>query len=485
MSRFAGNIWSILLGLALGLLIAAIAISDQSLWIDEANSAVKASQADWSRFVEKLLQDHGSDSQMPLYMAWLWAWEKLFGHSELALRWANAPWFLLACLAILIGLPERRWINLLLMGVNPFVWYYLNEARPYTMQYGGAVLLALGIVQLTRVASSDSSKLLGIWLLSCGAVLTGGASLLGMPFVGIALLVGLFAAYKNRINGCGYYLPLVSAVVIIAGLSFYYFLRLLGGSGATLNTSGTALNLIFCAYELFGFAGIGPGRVDLRSDAISALLHFKWPLCLATLLLIPGMAITLLRERQRPTLNQLTIWAMYVGIPLIFILLVGVFRDFRVLGRHLTPLLPCLLLALGSCNLKSHLARIGMVSVIGVWLCSALMLRFEPRHAKDDYRGAAAVALRALAEGETVLWAANSEAAEYYKVPLSTTPQKDHALYFAAWEWAPASPRSLVPEVVILSKPDLYDSKGLVREAVAREGRTAIKSLQAFQIWKK
>ena len=51
-----------------------LAVSSQSLWIDEANSAVKAIVPTWSEFVAKMSVERGSDLQMPGYMILLWIW---------------------------------------------------------------------------------------------------------------------------------------------------------------------------------------------------------------------------------------------------------------------------------------------------------------------------------------------------------------------------------------------------------------------------
>ena len=81
-----------LLLLVLGaLVIGALALTNQSLWIDEGNSAAKALQPSLARWWTTLVAEKGSDLQMPFYMFYLWAWCKAFGTSEIALRSANVP----------------------------------------------------------------------------------------------------------------------------------------------------------------------------------------------------------------------------------------------------------------------------------------------------------------------------------------------------------------------------------------------------------
>ena len=86
----------IIIAFLLSLLVGLIAINRDSFWIDEAFSAHYAVQPTVASWWHYLSGDVGSDTQMPLYMFYLWVWEKFSGSSEWALRAANIPWFLLA-----------------------------------------------------------------------------------------------------------------------------------------------------------------------------------------------------------------------------------------------------------------------------------------------------------------------------------------------------------------------------------------------------
>jgi hypothetical protein len=87
----------------------------------------------------------GSDLQMPLYMLWIWACEKVFGSGEIALRAVNLFWILPGLIALWLALARQPRLQLAVFLVticNPFVWYYLNETRPYAMQIGASLFLA-------------------------------------------------------------------------------------------------------------------------------------------------------------------------------------------------------------------------------------------------------------------------------------------------------------------------------------------------------
>src|SRR5690242_17894545 len=90
------SLW-ILLGLSL--LVSFFAINNQSLWIDEALTAVKAKEPTLAGWCQAMAGEKASDLQMPLYMLYVWVCEKVFGSSEWALRSANIPWFMLGLAA--------------------------------------------------------------------------------------------------------------------------------------------------------------------------------------------------------------------------------------------------------------------------------------------------------------------------------------------------------------------------------------------------
>jgi hypothetical protein len=95
----------------------ALSVSSQSFWIDEANSALKATAPSWGAFQEYMQKDRGSDLQMPLYMASLWAWEKVAGRSEFALRALNMLFALLALFAISSLVASRQIRHFLILGM--------------------------------------------------------------------------------------------------------------------------------------------------------------------------------------------------------------------------------------------------------------------------------------------------------------------------------------------------------------------------------
>ena len=183
----------------LGCAVACVAISSQSFWIDEAETALKAIQPTLGAWWQALYIEHNSNLQLPLYMLYAWGWARLFGVSELALHAANIPWFFLGLFAIAHSLrrqPGLRNAALLVYCLHPFVWYYLDEARPYLMQLSGALLVAGSLfTALDEPDQAHSSS--WWWLFAAGLTILCGAGVLGHPKV-----VGVRVGEQER-HGAG------------------------------------------------------------------------------------------------------------------------------------------------------------------------------------------------------------------------------------------------------------------------------------------
>src|SRR5208337_237914 len=88
-ARFRVSEWAVFVIL---LAVGALALNSQSFWIDEATTAEIARQHSLAEWWQAMLKDHGSNTQMPIYMIYVWAWEKVWGTGEWAMRTSNLPW---------------------------------------------------------------------------------------------------------------------------------------------------------------------------------------------------------------------------------------------------------------------------------------------------------------------------------------------------------------------------------------------------------
>ena len=500
----------------LSLAVSVLAINNQSLWIDEALTAVKARQPTLAGWWQAMVDEKASDLQMPLYMVYVWAYEKLFGSSEWILRSANIPWFVPGMVAFVTALAsskQRRLAAATVTVFSPFAWYYLNEARPYAMQLGASLLTFAALYRLSgrfgifRSRRREEADELGdcqvppphvggykLWIMGflVGVVVLCGSSMLGMIWAASAVAVALVIFSRSRImellRSHRFCWLCAGGCVLLSGGYFLWTLKV--GARASGAASTDWKNLFFIGYELLGFSGLGPGRLEIRQGGLGVFQRHWIGLTLYgvwVLILLGASLRQLSLSDDRKALLKL---ALIVATPVVVLVAAGIALHFRVLGRHFTPLVPVVLflLSLGLATLWSRRSLLGKLVVCGfcvLSLLSSLSLRFAARHEKDNYRDAAAFARSALQSGRKVWWNAERQGAAYYQVPTTTHPSEvDKALWLMNPSWDSLSTVPS-PGVIIASKPDIFDNQGALAEYVGRGGFRKVASLTAFTIWER
>ena len=484
----AERVWPVALAFAVGL----AAINSQSFWIDETVTATVASQATISGWWGTLHSQVNSDIQMPGYMIYIWAWAKLFGCSEWWLRAGNLPWLALGFLA----LPRRQIYYLLLLSVSPFLWYYANEARPYAMEIGATLMLLGSLWRWLELPDGNpdgrrETFLAGEYCFGLAALSASG--MLGMIWAAALLSATLAALGWQRTLALarrGWSL-LVATGLALGFLGLFYLWTVIHGYVTTPGNTGIR-NLIYILYEQLGLAGLGPGRVDIHGAGLRAFGPFLAPLVLQALV-IAAVFVTGFHVILRKTARH--IWlgsALALGVTVTILLAAGTARHVSLLGRHFAPLFPCLLLPLAAglkeLNERAGWRRILAAAFLLLCLASALSLRLCARHAKDDYRTAAGIAIQANARGARVWWCANRAAGDYYGVPLSLIGSSDAA---PGQVWLAANPQAVwltnkpPPDLVLLSKPELHDQKGLVGAFLQANHYQETRALPALTVWQR
>lgn len=480
-----------------GLIVAITAISEKSLWIDEANSAIKALAPTWSGFLGRMSVDRGSDLQMPGYMAALWVWEKITGPEEFALRSMNAPLFLaalcLVCFMLRVTM-QRKVLFVLFACSSSFLWIYLDEVRPYILQFLGASLTMIGFYNMLVFPCRNLMPRDSILVL-LGLVILLSSSLSTIIFAALYWVLLFCVILKNYpmirlINNSSFVCVAISSVIVSMLLAVYYYWTM--GTGARASSVGktNALSIVFCFYELAGFSGFGPGRGDLRASPLLALKsHIPFLAIYATSILTFGFLcftpiFRRLGELKKPILILFCV--VLIGVVMMFIL--GMTTHFRVLGRHLMPAFPFIVLAvsIGADHaIKMH-KKVGwlMVSIIiFLMFASSLIIRFSDYHAKDDYRGAAMQAKTSILKGGTVWWAADTSGALYYAVPIKHPESDLKGVYLTVNPTEAELVELPSPDTVILSKADIYDNSGSLQEWLKSHGYLLSMKLQLFSIY--
>jgi hypothetical protein len=324
-----------------------------------------------------------------------------------------------------------------------------------------------------------------------GLVVLCGSSLLGMIWAGGALAAMPALLSLRRVVSLVkryWYLWLAAGglLVVFAG---YYLWALSLGARASASATTTLESVCFVGYELLGFSGLGPGRLELRTTGTAALRpHLIW-LALYGVAIAILMGAAVLQEIKGRNLRHLVL-ALCCGVPPAFIMAVGCVAHFRVLGRHFAPMVPILLLlsASGLAWLWSRpgaLGRLVALAFCGLSLLSCLLLRFSPLHEKDNYRAAAAWAKMALSKGQSVWWNAAGVGAQYYKVPLTTDPSHRGAALLVLNPARGTLSHLPLPQVIIASKPDLHDGQSALAELLHEQRFQPASHLNAFVIWER
>jgi hypothetical protein len=522
--------WRTGLAVAAVVVVACVAISGRSLWIDEACTATKVVPPTLGGWWQALSQDRSADAQMPLYMLYVWGWARLFGPSEWSLHAANVPWFIAGAVAFILAFPpsdRRRLTAACVVVLCPFAWYYLDEARPYTMQLGATLLMVTSLMRLTSSLAVDSDRNIqhptsniqhpagsaragaGCWMLDVGCwmfaptpgryvalflfglVVLCGSNLLGMLWAGAALaaMPALLSLRRTMSLARRYWYLWLAAGGMLGVFAGYYLWTLSLGARASASATTTLGSVCFVGYELLGFAGLGPGRLELRTANLAVLRPYVPWLALYGVAIAILLGAALLQEIKGRNRRHLVL-ALCCALPLAFILAVGCVAHFRVLGRHCAPIIPVLLL-LAASGLAWLWSRrrpwpwLVALAFCSLSLLSCLSLRFSPRHQKDNYRAAAAFARTALSKGQLVWWNAAEVGARYYHLPLTTDPDHQGAALLMLNPAPGTLTRLPLPQVIVTSKPDLYDGQSALAEFLREQQFQPAGKFNAFVIWER
>jgi uncharacterized membrane protein len=490
-----------------------LAISNESLWIDEFWTAHFGAMASFKAFYELLLVPSGS--QTPLHFLHFYLWGHIAPAGEFFLRLANLPLFVAGQLALFWALRDypRKFaiLFLALSALHPMVWQYANEARPYIMMVAGSQMILAYLLDLhARSASGRPAQTLFLMLFVLGSILLFGASLLGVFWVFAACVYMLAhhlrnSTWRELLRGMN---PLLLGLFLIvaAVLSVYYLSSLLKGAGGSRLTSSTPFTVLFAAYEMLGLAGIGPGRLELRNLGPAALVPYAAGLLAAGSVLLVVLGVGLNEARTRLGTRDLIFMGALGLLPVAIVIFSGFAMQWRVLGRHLIAALPLLNLvsALGLATLLQANGRRGqglrwLLAVSGLLFIvySSCSLRFAQAHRKDDYRAAASLAQGAIAQGQRVWWAADVIGARYYGLPgefdvIGELTGRHQPIACndlpgvqpVANASTPCLLSLTVPDVVVLSKPETFDSQGDIADYLKARGFGVVLELPAFTIWR-
>jgi len=466
----------------------------ESLWIDEFYTVGYAAQPTLAAWFEHLRNDvlvvHASDAQMPLGMFLPWLWAGFLGVSELALRVPNLVYAAAAMVALAcIGRHMRLGRLPLLFAIQPFVWFYVNEARPYALHMAAGAWLLYGLLSGLRQRGTGVAW---AWALSVSGFVLAASTITGVvPFAvaSIMLVCGLvrLRALPSRAACC----VLGGAWLLLLPFGAFFLWSIVHGVGNRGLWRAGLSNLFFAAYEFAGYSGLGIPRNTLRAmlaghDMVQlrGLLTPHLP-AMALLTLVYGAlaveshaAWRFSTHWRRVTLLTAATWLVASAVLVWFASLV---TNVPIFGRHLAALVPVWVVAIGvlTAGLQQARPRWGALvtgALALILLSSAAIQRFDPKYGHDDYRGAATQALATARQGQTVWWVADYNAGDYYGivhpgVHMFSNLDSIHKLPL------------VLPGLALISKAELFDVHGVVRQRLMAEGYHRKYFSVAFEQW--
>jgi len=491
--------------------ISVLAITHQSLWMDEGFTVWFAAHRSLGSFYTALIGSPGStgDPQMLFYLFYMWGWTKVFGYSELALRAANIPFLLILLAAVrwatwrLVFVPNL-WI---LLCLSPFLWFYLNDARPYValMAFAAVAIVSL----LAYLVEPAQYQRRAPWVCLVSLLLALGTHILAaflVPSLVVLILAAVLetpALKRDLIRN--WLRPAVFCSPFFLTLGAFYSWASAHGVSKEIGEPGLR-NLAFILYEFLGFDGLGPPRLELRENPF--VQTFAPYSALLILGMVPMLATCFFFLRARPPKLVLPLLSS-LGVGVAIALGVSKIEHFQVLGRHMAVFFPLLLLTIlfgagpfFSLPSGRFAASSALCGVAVVWAISDARLVLLHKYSKDNFRQAATIAETAVnKDGARIVWVADTHAAEYYGISAnrSDQPTKNvmetemgrrisvQAVDGQNWSLDVAGryvDSSVTPAVLVLSRPDLFDKQRAWRSLVEQRKAQEIARIPAFSIYK-
>lgn len=489
-----------------------LSITRQSLWIDEGAVVWFASHQGVQSMFHAFENWGGGERQMPLYLLYMQAWVTLFGRGEYLLRASNLPFAFLLVMSLAWASRAlfRRPYAWAVLCTSPFVWFYLNEARPYValITCSTITLIAVLAYYIDPAKYERTAPLIGV----SSFVFAWGIHMLAVFIIpSVVLLLGLRAQSDSRFRSRHivreWVRPLGWYIIPLLLLGTYYAWTIRQGAGG-IRGAPSVNNLLSTLYDFLGFMGLGPPRNELRTQATASLLLTYWPWILLGVVACLSIGMIATMSQQRRLIAHL-VASGTTGLVLAFV--ATALARFQFRGRHMAALFPFFLLMLllmtdvpnrGNRRLLAALS-LGILAL--AWTASDSRLLLLPAYHKDAYRSAAAMAATAArAHDAEILWAADPMTAYYYGLHVDAhDAEQSRALQdlnlpevfwpatgtctFAA-NWTREEALNYLAHVnhsiiLVVSKPDLYDSRGAWDEIVREQKPSRVTAVNAFRIY--
>lgn len=379
---------------AIGLVVIAtmialiIGINAKSLWIDECLVYRYINFPNAKEVLKAALDANGSEKQMPLFLLFAWAWSRMFGLSEIAMRSVNVlPAFLYTIcgykIAKLVCKQKRVWLGVMFFLFNPIFIAYLNEARPYI------ALLAFALITIyNSFYAADFNSTKNIAAVHVFILLGISFHLLFM-FSLCIYICGILYHYKNEslklkthIKGFLCFLPLYIILFGYMAFTFYY-----SSSSSIGNASGSVVaSLIVSIYYILGYGGLGLSRNDLRNPSLGSLTPIMWILIAALSVVLVLLFISLIKSVTKEPLKNRLFWLLIAGIMLVFCFsLLSIVFHYSFWERHIISL-SAIFIVLILEVISAYNMRYETFALLLLFAVSSMNFRFNYYYGNEDYK---------------------------------------------------------------------------------------------------
>jgi 4-amino-4-deoxy-L-arabinose transferase-like glycosyltransferase len=394
--------------LALALLVRLIGLGRQSIWVDEAYSFNYA-RPDGPLTARLLLENlHG-----PLHAMILHEWIKLFGTSEISIRFPSVL-ASLGSLAVFFFLARRRWgrsvawVGLILMTLAPFHVWYAQESRNYAFLILFALLAEWAYERVAREGPRGAN------LARYGlALLAGFLSNLSM-----ALLVLVHAARPAgaRLRGR---LILVWALVALCltpwGIAFYQrqvrpseLLTTEAPASEEKLRQGTTDTPLGIPYTIYTFAtgfSFGPSRREMWLNGPLRAVRHDLGMILLAAAVFGTLWLRGVRRVWRANRSEAISLLVWQALPVLAVFAISL-RNLKVINpRYAAVAYPAFVatLALGVPGRRGRLGYAVFAGALVISIVSLVRAFALPTYWKEDTRDAAAWLRRNLAPGDALV----------------------------------------------------------------------------------
>lgn len=315
---------------SLGAMILAVGIISQLLYIhqslrlDEAQSFYQASHG-----IPRMLQLVAEDVHVPLYHTTLHFWQIAFGNSVVAARYLSLLFFAsLIPLTYVLARQLFDWKQSLLaaglVALSPFMNWYGNEARMYTLL---TMLSVINQIFFIRILQRKPNAWWGYAI----SAIVGAYSHYFFGFVLATQGLYFLAARRRFAKGSFIRFAGVAVAVVLALLPWLLYVHSLGSASTTrphlIKPTSVDLFNTFAQF-FFGF----------QNDKINTLLVSLWPIGV----LVGFLAV----QKQRRFSPEITYLGMAAFVPILGAFLISALVTPLYISRYLIVALPSLYLLL-------------------------------------------------------------------------------------------------------------------------------------------